>query len=534
MNINGLANRLAPTSQLVELALNRCKTLERLNLFTNRLSDIASHETDSDISLRDVEQTINEVSSSAASSLISSSATPRLTGIPISIKDNFCTLDFPTTCGSKMLSDFCPPYDATVVARLKAEGATIIGKNNMDEFAMGSGSTDSCFGPAVNPWSFRKEIEALGGGGGDESTISSLNDALSRAITDQSWHVSGGSSGGSAGAVAAGLVVAAIGSDTGGSTRVPASHCGVVGLKPTYGRISRHGLIPLVNSLDVPGILTRSVDDAALILNVLSGADETSDSTSVIPDDLEEVVIPPQPSVGGFTVGIPEEYFHPSLHPRVAAVWREITQNLQDAGARIVPVSLPHSKFSIVTYSVLCCCEVASNMARFDGLRFGHRDKRMNSTEAMYALSRSFGFNSVVRGRILAGNFFLSRRNYERYFVKALKVRRLITEELFAALTPGMVDVLLTPTTPAPPLTFREFSSSSNRERMVEADVFTQAVNLAGLPAVSVPVALSEGEEGMPIGLQIIGQPFHEEEILKVAKWIENLAQFPHLPSLHL
>lgn len=433
-----------------------------------------------------------------------------------------------------MLSDFSPPYDSTVAARLKAEGAVVIGKNNMDEFAMGSGSTDSCFGPAVNPWSFRREIERSfrGGGAGEgEDDESLLSLAISESMDDGSWHICGGSSGGSAGAVAAGVVVAAIGSDTGGSTRVPASHCGVVGLKPTYGRISRHGLIPLVNSLDVPGILTRSVDDSALVLNVLSGADDM-DSTSVVPDDMQEVSIPPDPSVRSITVGIPKEYFHPSLDPRVADVWRDTMRRLREAGAQIVPVSLPHTKFSIVTYSVLCCCEVASNMARFDGLRYGHRDGRMDSTEAMYARSRSFGFNDVVRGRILAGNFFLSRKNYDRYFLKALKLRRLIAEELFAALTPGMVDVLLTPTTPTPAMTFKEFSSSSNRERTAEADVFTQAVNLAGLPAVSVPVALTEGNEGMPIGLQLIGQPFHEEQILTAAKWIENYAQFPHLPSL--
>jgi len=537
MTIQGIGSRLAPTSQIVELALSRCKALERLNHFTNRIS----FEEYPSVSLRDMKRSasLSSPSTSSSSSFSSTSAlSGSLDGMPISIKDNFCTADFPTTCGSRMLSDFCPPYDASIVARLKVAGAQIIGKNNMDEFAMGSGSTASCFGPAINPWSFRKEIiDAFGGGGREgggcgEGSLEKLNTALSNATADKSWHVCGGSSGGGAGAVAAGTVVAAIGTDTGGSTRVPASHCGVLGLKPTYGRISRHGLIPLVNSLDVPGILTRTVDEAALILNVVSGSDELLDSTSIVPDDMLEVVVPPEPSVEGFTVGIPKEYFHPSLHPRVAEAWRNIAQKLRKAGAQIVPVSLPHTKYSIVTYTVLCCCEVASNMARFDGLRYGHRDRRMDSTEAMYARSRSFGFNDVVRGRILAGNFFLSRKNYDRYFIKALKLRRLITEELFAALTPGMVDVLLSPTTPAPAMTFRDFNSSSSRERTVEADVFTQAVNLAGLPAVTVPVGLSEGEEGMPFGLQLIGQPFHEEVLLHFAKWIENHVQFPHLPPL--
>lgn len=357
-----------------------------------------------------------------------------------------------------------------------------------------------------------------------------MDNSLEKLDVERPWHVCGGSSGGSAGAVASGIVMAALGSDTGGSTRVPASHCGVVGLKPTYGRLSRHGLIPLVNSLDVPGILTRTIDDAALILNVLTGRD-SQDSTSILPISLDDVQLSDTPSVKGLSIGIPKEYYHPSLHPDVLDAWKWMTDAFAEAGARIVPVSLPHTRFSIVTYSVLCCCEVASNMSRYDGLRFGHRDDVMDSTEAMYARSRSFGFNDVVRGRVLAGNFFLLRRNYQRYFVKAQKVRRLITEELFQALASGEVDLLLTPTTPAPPLTFQEFSQSDNRERSMETDIFTQAVNLAGLPAVTVPVTLST-DSGMPIGLQLIGQPFNEQIMLETGKWIESQVNFPHLPPL--
>jgi len=454
-----------------------------------------------------------------------------LSGVTVAIKDNFCTRDFPTTCGSKMLKSFWPKYNATVVEKLMLSGALVLGKTNMDEFAMGSGTTDTCFGPVKNPWSFSESIRSVIDATSqylDKNSESQFKKQfeLSLQDNDKSWHICGGSSGGSAAAVAAGIVDVALGSDTGGSTRVPASHCGVVGLKPTYGRLSRHGLIPLVNSLDVPGILTNSVELAATVLNVLTGTD-FQDSTSVLPYELDKVNLPTEPGLNGLIIGIPQEYYHPALHPSIKDAWLDMISQFKKSGATVVRVSLPHTRYSIVTYSVLCCCEVASNMARYDGLRFGHRDTEMDSTEAMYARSRSFGFNDVVRGRILAGNYFLARVNYKDYFLKAQKVRRLITEELFSVLAPGNVDILLTPTTPNSPITYKEFKETSSRAHSAEADIFTQAANLAGLPAVSVPVTLDPN--GLPIGLQLIGQPFNEQTLLTVAKWMENVAKFPYL-----
>ncbi|XP_025300348.3 glutamyl-tRNA(Gln) amidotransferase subunit A, mitochondrial isoform X2 [Canis lupus baileyi] len=374
-----------------------------------------------------------------------------LDGIPIAVKDNFSTSGIETTCASNMLKGYVPPYNATVVQKLLDQGAVLMGKTNLDEFAMG-----------------------------------------------------------------------ALGSDTGGSTRNPAAHCGVVGFKPSYGLVSRHGLIPLVNSMDVPGILTRCVDDAAIVLGMLAGHDP-KDSTTV-QDPVKPFTLPSLTDVSKLCIGIPKEYLTPELSSEVQSLWSKAANLFESEGAKVIEVSLPHTSYSIVCYHVLCTSEVASNMARFDGLEYGHRCDIDVSTEAMYAATRREGFNDVVRGRILSGNFFLLKENYENYFIKAQKVRRLIANDFVNVFNSG-VDVLLTPTTLREAVPYQEFIKEDNRTRSAQDDIFTQAVNMAGLPAVSVPVALSN--QGLPVGLQFIGRAFHDQQLLTVAKWFEKQVQFP-------
>ncbi|XP_008848525.1 glutamyl-tRNA(Gln) amidotransferase subunit A, mitochondrial isoform X1 [Nannospalax galili] len=433
-----------------------------------------------------------------------------LDGIPVAVKDNFSTSGIETTCASNMLKGYIPPYNATVVQKLLDQGALLMGKTNLDEFAMGSGSTDGVFGPVKNPWSYSKQYREKRQPKPCEEEEGS------------GWLITGGSSGGSAAAVAAFTCFAALGSDTGGSTRNPAAHCGLVGFKPSYGLVSRHGLIPLVNSMDVPGILTRSVDDAAIVLGVLAGHDP-KDSTTV-QEPIKPFKIPNLTDVNNLCVGIPKEYLVPELSSEVRSLWSQAADLFESKGAKVIEVSLPHTCYSIVCYHVLCTSEVASNMARFDGLQYGHRSDIDVSTEAMYAATRREGFNDVVRGRILSGNFFLLKENYENYFIKAQKVRRLIANDFVNVFGSG-VDVLLTPTTLSAAVPYLEFIKEDNRTRSAQDDIFTQAVNMAGLPAVSVPVALSN--QGLPIGLQFIGHAFCDQQLLTIAKWFEKHVQFP-------
>ncbi|XP_067310686.1 glutamyl-tRNA(Gln) amidotransferase subunit A, mitochondrial [Pseudorasbora parva] len=428
-----------------------------------------------------------------------------LDGIPFSVKDNFCTENIETTCASNMLKGYVPPFNATVVQKLLDQGAVLVGKNNLDEFAMGAGSTDGVFGPVRNPWSYATQYREH-----------------SREDPDSDWVIAGGSSGGSAAAVASFSSFLALGSDTGGSTRNPGSLCGVVALKPTYGLLSRHGLIPLVNSMDVPGIMTRSVHDAASVLRILQGQDER-DSTTVqgpsTPLSLSEHF-----DIRDICVGIPKEYHAPGMSKDTLAQWSRVAAMFEQGGARVREVSLPHTQHSIVCYHVLCCCEVASNMARFDGLEYGHRSAVDCSTDAMYATTRHEGFNNVVRRRILSGNYFLLKSNYERYFLKAQQMRRLITEDFKNVFHSG-IDVLLTPTTLSDATRYSDFMQEDNQTRSAQDDIFTQPVNMAGLPAVTVPTALSC--RGLPIGLQLIGQTLQDWKLLTVAHWMEQQLNFP-------
>ncbi|NWX86748.1 GATA amidotransferase, partial [Nothoprocta pentlandii] len=433
-----------------------------------------------------------------------------LDGIPVAVKDNFNTAGIETTCASNMLKGYISPYNATVVQKLLDQGAVLLGKTNLDEFAMGSGSTDGVFGPVRNPWSYSRQYKEK-----NPSKSPSENE-------DSEWVITGGSSGGSAAAVSSFTCFVALGSDTGGSTRNPAAHCGVVGLKPTYGLISRHGLIPLVNSMDVPGILTRCVDDAAVVLGLLAGHDP-KDSTTV-QDTFKPFELPDSIDVRKLCIGIPKEYNVPGLSSEIQALWSKAAELFKDAGAEVIEVSLPHTPYSIVCYHVLCTAEVASNMARFDGLEYGHRADMKQSTESMYAATRREGFNDVVRGRILSGNYFLLKENYENYFVKAQKVRRLIANDFVKVFGSG-VDVLLTPTTLSDAAPYVEFIKEDNRTRSAQDDILTQAANMAGLPAISVPAALSK--RGLPLGLQFIGRSFQEKQLLTVAKWFEKQVKFP-------
>ena len=401
---------------------------------------------------------------------------PPLQGIPIAVKDILCTAGIPTTCGSRILEDFVPPYDATVVARLKAAGAVILGKTNTDEFAMGSSTENSAFFPTHNPWDLER--------------------------------VPGGSSGGSAAAVAAGECLGALGTDTGGSVRQPAALCGIVGLKPTYGRVSRYGLIAFASSLDQVGVLTRDVTDAAILLNVIAGHDPL-DSTSLdapVPDYTAALT----GDIRGMRVGVPREYFIPGMQPEVEAAVRAALEKLADLGAEIVEVSLPHTDYALPVYYLIAPAEASSNLARYDGVRYGLRIVG-NSLEDTYKQTRGQGFGPEVKRRIMLGTYALSAGYYDAYYLKAQKVRTLIKGDFDRAFQ--QVDVIVTPTSPT--TAFRIGERTDDPIQMYLSDIFTLSVNLAGICGINVPCGFDA--QGLPIGLQIIGPALGETTILRVA-----------------
>jgi aspartyl-tRNA(Asn)/glutamyl-tRNA(Gln) amidotransferase subunit A len=411
-------------------------------------------------------------------------ATP-LTGIPLALKDVLVTQGLKTTCASKILENFIPPYDATVCKRLRQAGAVFLGKVNMDEFAMGSSTENSAFGPTLNPW-------------GRE-------------------HIPGGSSGGSAAAVAADLCIASLGSDTGGSIRQPASHCGVVGLKPTYGRVSRYGLVAYASSLDQIGPLTKEVRDAALLLQAIAGFD-AKDSTSVstpVPDYLEVL----GHEIRGLKVGVPREYFGHGLDEEVEAAVKAALKTLTSLGAELVEVSLPHTEYAVATYYVVAVAEASSNLARYDGVKYGLRAEGRNLLE-MYANTRTLGFGAEVRRRIMLGTYALSAGYYEAYYQKALQVRALIRRDLEAAFE--QCALLAAPVAPTP--AFRLGEKVADPLTMYLSDIFTISANLAGIPGISVPCGFSS--LGLPIGLQLLGPPFGEAVLLQTAYAFEQATDF--------
>ena len=415
----------------------------------------------------------------ADSALQRGTATP-LTGIPLLHKDAFCTRDVRTTCGSKMLADFHPPYDATVVSRLAQAGMVSLGKCNMDEFAMGSSNENSFFGPCHNPWN-----------------------------TDR---VPGGSSGGSAAAVAAGLAPVATGTDTGGSIRQPASFCGITGIKPTYGRVSRLGMVAFASSLDQAGPMAGSVDDCALMLNAMAGVD-AGDSTSAdvaVPDFSAALGQP----IDGLRIGLPQEYFSSHLDAAIAERIHAALKTLEQAGAKLVEIALPRTQQAIATYYVIAPAEASANLSRYDGVRFGHRCENPTDLSDLYRRSRSEGFGEEVKRRILVGTYALSTGYYDAYFKKAQQVRRLISDDFQRAFE--QVDVIAGPA--APGVAFGIGEKSDDPLTLYMEDIYTLAVNLAGLPGLSLPA----GQTGeMPVGLQLIGRAFDEETLFRAGSCLQ-------------
>lgn len=401
-----------------------------------------------------------------------------LDGIPVGLKDVIAVKDQPLTASSKMLANFVSPYDATVTAKLRAAGVVLWGRLNMDEFAMGSSTENSATKATANPHNLTR--------------------------------IPGGSSGGSAAALAAGQAPATLGSDTGGSIRQPAALCGVVGLKPTYGLISRYGLIAYASSLDQIGPFGRTVEDVAMVLQVIAGHDER-DSTSfatAIPDYRAALAAPRDRP---FRIGIPKEYFGEGLDPEVADAVQAAIAHYRGLGAEIREVSLPHTEYALAAYYIIATAEASSNLARYDGVRYGHRSEQADTLLDLYFKSRAEGFGSEVKRRIILGTYVLSSGYYDAYYGRAQKVRTLIREDFIHAFRD--VDVLLTPTTPTP--AFKRGEKSEDPLAMYLADIYTIGVNLAGLPAISVPCGFTTG--GLPIGLQLIGQPFAEADLLAAA-----------------
>ena len=462
---NLLVQRKINAQEVVESVLERIEAVEGLiHAYITVLADMAREQ------------------AQRADEKIAQGMAGYLTGIPLAIKDILCTQGIPTTCGSKMLEHFIPPYDATVIEKLKQEGAIFIGKTSMDEFAMGSSNETSFFGPVHNPWDIER--------------------------------VPGGSSGGSAAAVAADECIAALGTDTGGSIRQPAALCGVVGLKPTYGRVSRYGLIAFASSLDQIGPITKDVEDAALLLSCISGHDPR-DATSIdcpVPDYRAALV----PNVRDLKIGIPREYFLEGLDPEVDSAVRTALEVLRSQGAEILEIALPHTQYAVAVYYLIAPSEASSNLARYDGVKYGFRCAEAETLQDMYEQSRSQGFGSEVKRRIMLGTYALSAGYYDAYYKKASQVRTLIRRDFEAAFL--KCDLIVTPTTPGP--AFRLGEKLNDPLSMYRSDIFTIPANLAGLPGISLPCGFTQ--TGLPIGLQIIGNVLQEEKVLRCAYCYEQ------------
>jgi len=461
----GLQSRQFSCAEVTTAALKKAEKLKSLNCFIELSADSAlrqAHEIDI---------------------LIKAGKQGPLLGVPIGIKDVICTKGVKTTAGSKILHNFIPPYDATVVRKLLTAGTVSIGKLNMDEFAMGSSNENSAYGPVKNPWNPE--------------------------------YVPGGSSGGSAAAVAAGICPSTLGTDTGGSIRQPASFCGIVGLKPTYGRVSRYGVIAYASSLDQVGAFAANVRDCALVTQAICGRDP-NDATSVdqaVPDFEKSLGLP----IKGLRVGIPKEYFVTGLAGDISAALKKAIQVLERLGAIPVEVSLPHTELAVSVYYILAPAEASSNLARFDGIRYGHRASGQLDLKTLYAKSRSEGFGKEVQRRILVGSYVLSSGYYDAFYLKAQKVRSLIAQDFQTAFK-DQCDLIIAPTTPAAP--FKIGEKISDPLQMYLNDIFTIPVNLAGLPGMSIPCGF--GDNGLPIGIQLIGRPWDEETLFRVASAYES------------
>ena len=409
-----------------------------------------------------------------------------LAGIPIGIKDNMCTKGIKTTCSSHMLENFVSPYDATVVEKLKSENLIDLGKLNMDEFAMGGSTEYSYFHKTYNPWNLNK--------------------------------VPGGSSGGSAAAVAANMVPWALGSDTGGSIRQPSSFCGVVGLKPTYGLISRYGLVAFASSLDQIGPITKDVEDSAILLNLIAGHDE-KDTTSadIAKKDYTKNL---KNNIKGKKIGVQKEFFGEGINAEVKEKLQEAIETYKELGAEVEEFSLDIAKYSLATYYIIACAEASSNLGRFDGIRYGYRTPEFSNLKELYKKSRSEGFGPEVKRRIILGTYVLSSGYYDAYYKKAQQVRTLVMNEFQKAFE--KYDVILTPTSPT--VAFDIGSKSNNPLEMYLADICTVSVNIAGLPGISIPCGVDK--EGMPVGMQLIGNKFEEEKLLNIAYVFEQKTKF--------
>lgn len=399
-----------------------------------------------------------------------------LQGIPIAVKDNICTEGFRTTCSSKILENFVPPYESTVTRKLKESGYILIGKTNLDEFAMGSSTENSAFGHTRNPWDISR--------------------------------VPGGSSGGSAAAVAADMCIAALGSDTGGSIRQPAAFCGVVGLKPTYGRVSRYGLVAFASSLDQIGPITKTVKDSAILLNIISGHDPYDSTSANLPvPDYTSVL---GESIKGIKIGIPKEFFAKGLDSEVEDSVKKAVKELESLGALPVEISLPHTEYAVAVYYILATSEASSNLARYDGVKYGLRVEGKDLLD-MYMKTREAGLGAEVKRRIILGTYALSSGYYDAFYKKAQQVRTLIKQDFDKAFE--KVDAIVTPTTPTP--AFKAGEKTNDPLQMYLADIFTISVNLAGVPGISIPCGFTSNN--LPVGLQIIGKQFDEEMILKIS-----------------